>query len=320
MRRCTAYKGFRAYQPLNVWWAEQGLVVHSELRDGNVPAGYEQLRILEESLAALPEGVEEVMMRSDTAGYQWDLLRYCAEGKNERFGVIRFAVGANVTREFRQAVQEVEPEGWKPLVRRVGKRLVETGQEWAEVCYVPEASAGKKDGPTYRFLATREPVRQLPLEGMESELPSLPFPTLEYPDEPCRCKVYGIVTNLDWAEDELIWWYRERCGKSEEAHAVMKDDLAGGQLPSKLFGANASWWGAMLLALNLNAVMKGLVFGKDWVSKRMKSIRYWFINVPGRLVQHARQLTLRLGHGHRSARLLLEARRTLADLAGDPAG
>ena len=117
----------------------------------------------------------------------------------DRFGVIRFAVGANVTREFRQAVQEVEPEGWKPLVRRVGKRLVETGQEWAEVCYVPEASAGKKDGPTY-------------------------------------------------------------------------------------------------------------------------PIRYWFSNVPGRLVQHARQLTLRLGHGHRSARLLLEARRTLADLAGDPAG
>jgi hypothetical protein len=39
-------KHFKAYQPLNTWWAEQGLVVHSEFRNGNVPAGYEQLRVL----------------------------------------------------------------------------------------------------------------------------------------------------------------------------------------------------------------------------------------------------------------------------------
>ena len=33
------YNHFKAYQPLNTWWAEQGLIVHSEFRDGNVPAG-----------------------------------------------------------------------------------------------------------------------------------------------------------------------------------------------------------------------------------------------------------------------------------------
>ncbi|MBW2343398.1 MAG: transposase, partial [Deltaproteobacteria bacterium] len=35
------YKGYRAYQPFNTWWAEQGLVLHTEFRDGNVPAGFE---------------------------------------------------------------------------------------------------------------------------------------------------------------------------------------------------------------------------------------------------------------------------------------
>jgi len=29
---------------------------------------------------------------------------------------------------------------------------------------------------------------------------------------------------------------------SEKAHAVMKDDLAGGKLPSALFGVNAARW------------------------------------------------------------------------------
>src|SRR3972149_1664444 len=33
------YLGEKAYQPLNLWWAEQGLILHSEFRDGNVPAG-----------------------------------------------------------------------------------------------------------------------------------------------------------------------------------------------------------------------------------------------------------------------------------------
>lgn len=316
------YKKFRAYQPLNVWWAEQQVVVHSEFRDGNVPAGFEQLRILEESLAFLPEGVEKVAMRSDTAGYQWDLLRYCAEGKDERFGVIDFAVGADVTPAFRTAVYDVAQEGWQPLLRRRGDRLVDTGQEWAEVCFVPKESARKKDGPTYRFLAIREPLAQLELEGMESDQAALPFPVIDYQDQdhPRRFKLFGVVTNLDLAGDEVIWWLRERCGKSEEAHAVMKDDLAGGCLPSKYFGANAAWWGAMILALNLNSLMKRLVLGADWVTKRMKAIRYWIINVPGRVVQHARHLTLRLGSSHPSAQILFEARRTLATMAAGPPG
>ena len=38
-------------------------------------------------------------MRSDTAGYQQEFLRYCAEGKDQGFGVIEFAVGVDVTPE-----------------------------------------------------------------------------------------------------------------------------------------------------------------------------------------------------------------------------
>ena len=63
------YKGFKSYQPFNVWWAEHEMIVHTEFRDGNVPAGYEQLRVLTEALALLPDGVETVRLRNDTAGY-----------------------------------------------------------------------------------------------------------------------------------------------------------------------------------------------------------------------------------------------------------
>jgi hypothetical protein len=64
-----SYKHFRAYQPLNTYWAEHDLMLHSEFRDGNVPAGFEQLRVLQDALALLPNDVETVSLRSDSAGY-----------------------------------------------------------------------------------------------------------------------------------------------------------------------------------------------------------------------------------------------------------
>ncbi len=47
--------------------------------------------------------MEQVLVRPDTAGYQQEFLRYCAEGRNQRFGVTGFAVGVDMSREFREA-------------------------------------------------------------------------------------------------------------------------------------------------------------------------------------------------------------------------
>jgi hypothetical protein len=115
-----SYKGFKAYQPLNTWWAEQGVVLHTEFRDGNVPAGYEQLRVLQEALSLLPAGVEKVRLRSDTAGYQHDLLRYCEKGEDARFGRIEFAIGCDVTAAFKKAVLAVEESEWAPIHKIFG--------------------------------------------------------------------------------------------------------------------------------------------------------------------------------------------------------
>jgi len=90
-------------------------------------------------------------------------------------------------------------------------------------------------------------------------------------------------------------WQRERCGKGEEVPAVMKNDLAGGQLPSGLFGVNAAWWAIVMLAFNLNALMTHLVLPEGWASKRLKALRFALIGVAGRVLGHARRLIVRLG-------------------------
>lgn len=310
------YKGFKSYQPLNTWWSEQGLIVHTEFRDGNVPAGYEQLRVLKEALLNLPEDVEKVRLRSDTAGYQHALLKYCAKGENERFGKIEFAIGCDVTPEFKKAVAEVSESEWEPLYKEEFGRKVKTDTEWAEVCFVPNAIGHSLNGPEYRYLAKRTRItRQISLPGIEKES-QLPFPTMSIAEK--EYKIFGVVTNMDWEGGCLINWHHERCGKSEEAHGVMKEDLAGGKLPSEDFGENAAWWWIMILALNLNAAMKSLVMGRSWIKKRMKAIRFSLINLPARIVERSRWLLVRISVRHPSFELLIEIRRKIGELTPAP--
>ena len=306
------YKGFKSYQPLNTWWAEQGVIVHTEFRDGNVPAGCQQLRVLEEALSCLPDGIEQVRLRSDSAGYQHDLLKYCELGTNERFGRIEFAIGCDVTEEFKRAVTVVEESDWAPITKMVKGREVDTGTQWAEVCFVPNAIGHSKQGPEYRYLATRRVIdEQLSFAGMD-EARDYPFPSLGM--EGNKYKVFGYVTNMDWDGGVLIPWLYERCGKSEQAHSVMKEDLAGGKLPSKYFGENAAWWWIMILALNLNAAMKRLVLGGSWIAKRMKAIRFALINLPARVLERSRYLLVRLAKNHSALDWFVEMRRKIADL------
>src|SRR4030065_973255 len=96
----------------------------------------------------------------------------------------------------------------------------------------------------------------------------LPFPTMNM--EKKRYKIFGIVTNRDLEGSELINWQHKRCGKSEEAHSIMKEDLAGGKLPSSSFGENAAWWWITILAFNLNAAMKRLGLGGEWGPTRLE--------------------------------------------------
>jgi len=308
------YKGYRAYQPFNTWWAEQGLVLHTEFRDGNVPAGFEQKRILEEAIGCLPKGIKKVRMRSDTAGYQHELLKYCDREDNKRCGRIEFTVGCDVTSAFKQAVMEVSEEDWNVLMRRdrSGKRL-ETTRQWAEVCFVPNAISHSKKGPEYRYLALREPMQeQLTLPGMEEDEKQYPFQTME--KDNVKYKVFGIVTNMDWDGQALIEWHYKRCGRSEQAHSVMKKDLAGGRLPSGDFGENAAWWWIMILAFNLNAAFKLLVLGNKWIWKRMKAVRFHLINIPARVIGRSRQLSLRLNAGDPAYGWLISIRAKIASL------
>jgi hypothetical protein len=76
----------------------------------------------------------------------------------------------------------------------------------------------------------------------------------------------------------------------------------------------------MIIAHNLNAIMKIAALGESWSSKRMKAIRFSFIRLPGRVVQRSRGLIIRLTKNHPSFDLLIEARKRIAMMVPVPCG
>ena len=100
----------------------------------------------------------------------------------------------------------------------------------------------------------------------------------------------------------------------------MKEDLAGGRLPSGDFGENAAWWVIMIIAFNLNALMKLLVLPKSWSTKQLKAIRFGFIHITGKVLTRSRELIVRLSSRHPSTGLLFDVRRRIMELALVPSG
>lgn len=318
-----SYKKIKGFQPFNAWWWEQNYAVYTEFRDGNVPAGFDQTGVFINTLNRLPEGIEKVYLRSDTAGHQHKLLKFCEMGENQRFGRIEFAIGCDVVEEFKKAVYQVSESDWHPICKeleikvngKVEVKRLETGQEWAELCYVPTGISRSKKGPDYRYLAIREVMyeRELPGDDMEELCQrTLPFPNVKLNNK--RYKLFGVVTNMDWDGESIIHWHRKRCGNSEHVHSEMKEEFCGGQLPSGKFGANAAWWWIMLISLNLTSIMKSIVLGKSWKNRRMKSIRFSIINIACRVIKRGKELVIRLSKGHPTLSLLLSARRRIASL------
>lgn len=275
------YDGRTGYQPVVVLWAEQDVVLADEFRDGNVPAGTGNRRVVERALAALPPGVSEVRLRGDSALYEQSLLRWL-DGRG-----IGYAISADMGRELAAAIGALPESAW-----RVEREDGEAIRHWAEVPYVPSDGVSAKDRPAPpRYLALRITKKQgrLFADGGEA-------------------KHFAIVTNRADPEGgsglDLIRWQRGKAGTVEHAHHVLTNELAAEALPSQTFGANAAWFRLNVLLYNLLSAFKRIALPEALHTARPKRLRFLLLNGIGKVVRHARETVLRL---------VGEARRKLAD-------
>jgi Transposase DDE domain group 1 len=277
------YDGRSGYQPVVALWAEQDVILADEFRDGNVPAGSGNRRVVEQALAALPCGIDEIRLRGDSALYEQPLLRWLeARG-------IGYAISADMGRELTAAIRALAERAW--WLENEGAAAV---RHWAEVPYVPSDGVAAKDRPAPpRYLAIRIVRKQGELFADGSTV-----------------KHFATVTNLPDPPHgsglDLLHWHRGKAGTVEHAHRVLKDELAAAALPSQRFGANAAWFRLNVLLYNLLSAFKRVALPPELHDARPKRLRFVLLNGIGKVVRHARETVLRL---------VGDARRRLADAA-----
>jgi hypothetical protein len=292
-------EGGRGYQPMLAVWAETGLVLADEFRDGNVPAMMAPLTVAKRAFAALPSTVERYYYRADSASHESELVNWLRDESRlgGPKGPIGFAISARMSEPLAKAIDVLPETAWQPY-RAPGEQVDEL-RDVAEVPFVPTEKSEHKDRQPLRYVAIRVRPRQGELFA-----------------DGRTAKHFAVLSNR-WDIDgaRLLQWHREKAGTIEQVHDIMKNDLAGGVLPCGRFGANAAWLRLVLLSHNVLIALKRIALPPELISARPKKLRFSIFVQAGRLVHHARTLILRLAARAERVALYLEAWRMLSSPA-----
>jgi Transposase DDE domain group 1 len=260
------YKGGRGYQPSVAMWAEMGLVLADEFRDGNVPAGMNNLPLIERAFAVLPPSVTERFFRADSACYDEKVLKWLAEPSRG----IGFAISADMTKELRSACVALAADAWTLYEQRADMTV-----DVAEVELV--TGTWPKDAAPLRYLT----LRMTPLQGSLFA-------------DGSSVRYFAVVTNRTGDAAEIVDWHRQKAGTIEAVHDVTKNELGAGVLPSGKFGANAAWYRLSLFTHNVLVAMKRLVLPPDLNKARPKRLRLRVLALPAKVITHARGIVARV--------------------------
>lgn len=272
------YKGDTGYQPVAMLWAEQDLVVADEFRDGNVPAGKDNLRLIQRAFTSLPAWVSEMRFRADTACYEEEVLKWLADPRRVGgpAGKIGFTISADMTAQLRALCEDVlsaDSPGSSDLPRWTmldDTRADETA-EWAEVEFTP--GDWSKEAQPLRYLVLRFLRRQGKLFSSGETVKHL-----------------AVVTNREGDGAELIRWHWKKAGTIEHLHDETKNDLGAGVFPCAGFGANAAWYRLTMLTYNILTAIKRRTLPANEQRSKAKRVRFLLFDVAARITVHAHRM------------------------------
>jgi hypothetical protein len=317
-KRGVAYnhQGQRVGRPHVAAWAEAEIVLAADLGDGTDDPRATAPGLLRRALACLPAAARagRVALRGDAGYFAGQLARAAHEEK------IAFAIGAKRIAPLWRLLGGIADDAWHDAIEMDNAQV-------AVAEYCPDWWPANTRLLVRRVLLDPAQVSADPRSRRRRTLHpdqrALPFPELGSVGA-----VYAysfILTNLDvTAPDKAVaaeHWYRHRT----TVENIFRDSKLGAalrHLPSGYPQVNLAWmWGA-LLAANMAAwlhQLTGTTAGEDILyghgvrggKAMIATLRWRLIAVPGRLIRHARHLTLRLPPGYS---LLSEVLARLRDL------
>jgi hypothetical protein len=276
--------------PMAGFIAEAGSCIGYEFREGNDSPGarnYEFVKGCFEKVERMDRGIKEV--RSDSAAYSGKVMNY-VHGKGAWYGIT-----ADQDVAVKEGIRNIGKGDWKKLCEEVG--FEGSDREYAEFVHTMNTT-----DHSFRIVVQRwaNPKRDL----------------FEKSAEYCY---HGIATDCPVCEKdsvEVIRWHNGR-SNSENYNKELKNGFSLNHVPCGDFNGNAVWFGIAILAYNLFIASKIFLFPESWRRKTIRTIRYEFIHIAGKVLTRARQLILRICSTLRETfEIYVEARRLCCELSG----
>jgi hypothetical protein len=253
-----SYQMKKQYSGMLGFIAELGICNTMDFRPGNVSPQTGVLNQLRKAAAqAKVAGKRIRRARFDSAGHQNSIFEFCQ--MEEMYYYISLDKNAAVM----ECIKALRPHVWQEIPKaeeELGKKV-----EWAETVYVTNA------GNT---------VRTMVLRWLN------PQPDLFEQKKYCY---HAIGTNDN--EIEPMDWLEFHNGRmnSENYNKELKEGLNAGYAPSHNFDSDRFYFLLNVLAYNVVQVMKLFYLGPAARTWTVKTLRYWFVGVCGKIVRTGRK-------------------------------
>jgi hypothetical protein len=243
--------------------AELGMINTVDFRRGNVSPQTGIMNQLKKAVAqAKAAGKRIKNFRNDSAAYRIDVMTYCCvEG-------INYYISADQDAAVKRTIQEIKASQWRMMEDKYAKN---EDKQWAETWHV------MSKGFTVRMLVLR----------WENPDPNL-FDKSPY----CY---HAIVTN-DFEIEPMEWlkMHNGRMGTIEHSHEEIKNGLGCDYAPSHEFEKNRGYFLIGILAYNILEILKRFYLGVSTINWKIKTLRYQFIHVCGKIVKSGRRFCCKI--------------------------
>lgn len=255
------YKGSYGYQPLLGIISENGIVVGSDFREGNVSPQSGLVEFIKNCRKNYPHSIK--MVRSDSAGWQKEVVDYCQE---EGLG---YTITTDQTEGLLEAIKSIPEEEWK---RSVDKDGIKENYEAAET--------------EYRFGSKKRTVR---IAVKRTKLKKQYDLFLNY-------SYWIVATNLskEVYDSQAIIELHQGRGIMEKKIGELKNQLNLDKVPCGQFDANCLYFTVGLLAYNLLQMLKYIGLPQEDHNKSVRTLRYQLLKLAGKVVFHARYFIIQI--------------------------
>lgn len=274
------YEGLKGYCPVMVTCAELGMPMAGIFREGNASPMVHLRALLKRVIETLQEEIPgiEIRLRSDSAGYQAQVVKLCEETG------VGFTITARMDEAVVSTIEEIPAQAWRRLE---SKAWDDEETDVAETLH----AFGDPETKAHRLLVIRHPKQQLELGDKD------PY------------TYHAVLDGLEcWTPGLTLQFHRNRQAGSEHVNEAIKSGFGMRKLPSGEFLANAAYFQFAMLAATVFSAWKHMTLPLEYKPLTIQTLRFRMIHLAGIVQKRARSLILKIPARYALRSIFEEAR------------